>query len=650
MQVRALALSWLAFGMLLIGGVGAVHDAVVLILARAPIGAIIGTALAAAALGSILVVAASPIAVLATLTVRRWRWTRWPLSALAAGALAWWLLDPTRRLLTGGYTVFAVTTAAGAMLLTALAYARPPQLARVLALAIAVAVMVMDHWLLSPSTYLELHNLGQVIWIAAILAAGADLRRWFERDLIETPVSRLPTAILGGVAVAIAVCLAIDPLFPRWRAVAGHHSVAINGYIRATRTLIDFDRDGYSPVAWGADCDDFDSERHPRAIDAPGGGDENCNGVDPPWQPSLKHRGFTEEFGESKTDIKRVLLISVDTLRADALHPESMPRTWAFSERGIRFSRMYASSPSTFTSLPLLVRASEREPLLTEELQPVGVTATAIYAGTPGIDRAAMGFTDARRRGNAREVTEAALAHLEDVRESRHLLWLHYLDPHQPYRAPEATEVPLQPEHLPVDYRQVVAYTDRWLGELFDGLERLQLLSDTLIIFTSDHGEGFGEYGVLAHGRTAYDVVLRVPGFAVGPGLEPAVHEHLVSHRDVVPTILGAFGLMPEERFGRSWWRLRHDPEHPLHEWIFARSSRYSSGREVDLPLAILVRGNYKLVVSIDDDLATLYDLSLEGGEAVELSLEKPHLVSEMKRQAAVYADLDTFPVFMRAP
>src|SRR5437870_2561 len=75
----------------------------------------------------------------------------------------------------------------------------------------------------------------------------------------------------------------------------GRHAVRLS---RACRSLVDLDADGFSPVAWGTDCDDFDGAKNPLAKDPPGGGDSNCNGVDPPAEPTDAETGLAPPYGE----------------------------------------------------------------------------------------------------------------------------------------------------------------------------------------------------------------------------------------------------------------------------------------------------------------------------------------------------------------
>jgi hypothetical protein len=631
--------------MVLVGGASVMHDVAVLAVVGYPAGVVATAALMAMALAVMLVAVAAPLAVLATWAFQRWRWMQLALPAVTMGGLSWWLLDPTRRLSFGVYATLVAATSVVAVVVVWLA-GRPAGWNRACAALVAIGAWLVDHWVLSPTTYIELHNLAEVLWIVAVLAVGSELRRRWERD----PRWHREIAATAALIASVLAMLMVDELSPRWRIAASEHALAVNGYMRAARALVDLDRDGYSPIAWGGDCDDFDDERNPRAVDAPGGGDANCNGVDPPVTPTEADRGFTAAFGDPSGPGALVILISVDTLRADALHPELMPRTWAYAGRGLRFDQMYATSPSTFTSLPFLVRAGDLYPPVADELRRrAGVNSTTIYDGVT-IDRRALGFSHAVGVSYARGVTDAALAHLEAIGANREFLWLHYFDPHQPYRVPESTRIPQALEHLPAEYRRVVAYTDRWLGELFDGLDRLGLSSRAVVLFTADHGEAFGEYGEHQHGRTAYEAVLRVPAFIVAPGIEPGVYAHLASHRDIVPTVLGASGLDPPELFGRSWLRLRGDPTRPLHEQVFSRSTRFASGREVDVPLGVVVQAHQKLVVELESDLAVLHDLRVAGGEAIDLAPAYPDLVAELRRLLALHDDLDAFPAVMHRP
>jgi arylsulfatase A-like enzyme len=89
-------------------------------------------------------------------------------------------------------------------------------------------------------------------------------------------------------------------------------------------------------------------------------------------------------------------------------------------------------------------------------------------------------------------------------------------------------------------YDNCLAYLDDRLGELFNELERLGVLEETLVIVTADHGEGLGEHDLFDHGESLYHPEIRVPLVIVPPkGMRrsQAVVEETVSLRDLPATI-----------------------------------------------------------------------------------------------------------------
>lgn len=100
-------------------------------------------------------------------------------------------------------------------------------------------------------------------------------------------------------------------------------------------------------------------------------------------------------------------------------------------------------------------------------------------------------------------------------------------------------------------YALEVNFADRYVGELMAELERLGLYRDSLILFTSDHGEGLGEHGGFGHVENLSDGLIRVPLIIKLPQGDPrraqleARAQRLVSQIDLVPTVLAVAGLPP---------------------------------------------------------------------------------------------------------
>jgi hypothetical protein len=114
---------------------------------------------------------------------------------------------------------------------------------------------------------------------------------------------------------------------------------------------------------------------------------------------------------------------------------------------------------------------------------------------------------------------------------------------HDPYEVPQWFA---EPAKEPIDrYRQVVFYTDKFLAALDVALANLNLTDKTIFCVIGDHGEAFGEHGLLGHERIAFDEVLRVPWVIRAPFLvDPATCvTEPVSSIDLTPTLLGLLGV-----------------------------------------------------------------------------------------------------------
>ncbi|MBD2869019.1 sulfatase-like hydrolase/transferase [Paenibacillus arenilitoris] len=168
--------------------------------------------------------------------------------------------------------------------------------------------------------------------------------------------------------------------------------------------------------------------------------------------------------------------------------------------------------------------------------------------------------------------TDAAIRFIDRYQEQPFFLFLSYLEPHHQnhtdnYPAPDGYEgnyidgwMPpdlkkfggTAPQHLP-GYYGMVKRLDEALGRLMDALKSLNKLEDTIILFTSDHGNHFktrnGEYK-----RSAHEASIRVPTALYGPGfMQGGQVRSLVSLLDLPPTLLDAAGIeVPAGMQGRS--------------------------------------------------------------------------------------------------
>ena len=174
------------------------------------------------------------------------------------------------------------------------------------------------------------------------------------------------------------------------------------------------------------------------------------------------------------------------------------------------------------------------------------------------------------------EVTERAIAWI-DADSSPFFLFVLSIDPHWPYEPPAEfdrygegysgrvdsdRDAILRRDLSPADRERVrslyygeIAFNDHSLGGLLEHLRAVDLYDDTVVVFTSDHGEEFWEHGRVMHGRTLYEEAIRVPLLIRHPrGLGAAARvAEPVELTDIPATLLALAGLpAPYELDGRS--------------------------------------------------------------------------------------------------
>jgi arylsulfatase A-like enzyme len=142
--------------------------------------------------------------------------------------------------------------------------------------------------------------------------------------------------------------------------------------------------------------------------------------------------------------------------------------------------------------------------------------------------------------------------------EQPFFLFVHYMDPHDPYIDHETGVgyARAQMEHPDSEllepmrkaYYDEIAYTDSCFGALVAGLQERGLYENTVILFTSDHGEEFLDHEGWWHGQTLYDEQIHVPFLMKLPGNAAAgqANDHFARHIDIAPTLLALAGLEPD--------------------------------------------------------------------------------------------------------
>ena len=141
-----------------------------------------------------------------------------------------------------------------------------------------------------------------------------------------------------------------------------------------------------------------------------------------------------------------------------------------------------------------------------------------------------------QKRGDI--VTAEAVAWLKE--HPRFFAWVHLYDPHDPYEPPGKYAV----TYADRPYDGEVAWSDELVGRLVAALRADKRLENTLVVVTSDHGEGLGEHGEDVHGYFVYESTLHVPLIFRGPGVKPGTRIDTVTRSvDLFPTLLELAGI-----------------------------------------------------------------------------------------------------------
>jgi arylsulfatase A-like enzyme/Flp pilus assembly protein TadD len=350
-----------------------------------------------------------------------------------------------------------------------------------------------------------------------------------------------------------------------------------------------------------------------------------------------------------------VLLITIDTLRADRVGRGLTPAIDGLAARGVRFTGARSTVPLTLASHVSIMTGTlppengvrvngvtlAARPTLAQALHDAGYR-TGAFVGAYVLDRRfglAGGFDmyddrvqrdpsgvsrlDAERRGDI--VADAALQWLVGGRGKPFFAWIHFYDPHAPYNPPQEFLARAGGNA----YDGEIAFADAQVARVLNWLGASGETERTIIAITGDHGEGLGDHGELTHGMLAYDSTLRVPLVVAAPsGLEGAktrpaggtTNDTPVSLADLAGTLLHAAGVPVPAG-------MREGP-------LAGSAEAYA---ETEYPktagwhdVAALAFDRWKVVLSSE---AELYDVTADPGESRNLASQKPALVEGARKR-----------------
>jgi arylsulfatase A-like enzyme len=409
---------------------------------------------------------------------------------------------------------------------------------------------------------------------------------------------------------------------------------------------------------------------NPGADDLPANGkDEDCSGKDAE-RVELGDEGPAEpasaqEWMRQRLPAKpNVLMLSVDTLRHDIGFVgggggrKTTPNIDSLARRSAVFTHAYAMASYTGKSVgPTMIgrypsethrgwshfNLFPKDVFLQERLHRAGIRTIScqgywyFFQKGSGLERGfdvvdssaapAVAKVAGDRSVTSDKLSDAVIAQLsrpENV-EGQFFLWAHYTDPHVEYVRHKEFDFGPKSRDL---YDSEVAFVDKHVGRVLDHLENSPFKDRTVVVLWSDHGEAFGEHGMIRHGFELWEVLVRVPLMVYVPGIEP----HRVGLRrslvDVVPTVIDVFGApMPEGEDRLSGVSLLADamrpPGYEPHErivFIDMSAGPYNEDRQA------FIEKDMKLIAAYGRPIG-LYDLKHDPGE--EKNLLKDKTVSE---------------------
>jgi arylsulfatase A-like enzyme len=279
----------------------------------------------------------------------------------------------------------------------------------------------------------------------------------------------------------------------------------------------------------------------------------------------------------------------------------------------------------------------------------------------------------------AQELNKKGIKWLHDNRDN-FFLWLHYMDVHGPYgllrnsislyrsllrmrvnqalgrstyRAMKSNSLmPKGGINRFIDlYDAQIRYVDKMFGYLLHKLMELDILKDTLVVVTADHGQQFMEHGYYGHHSGLYDELIHVPLIIIGPRLKSQIITQQVSLLDLAPTILDMAGIeKPKAFLGDSLLGLMRGSS--------SEGGRLGAISETDVPLGMSrLRGNQKRldaklrVISFRTDKwkyiyteggqDELYCLSTDPGERENLIDVEPEVATELRSKIVAHIQFE---------
>ena len=348
-----------------------------------------------------------------------------------------------------------------------------------------------------------------------------------------------------------------------------------------------------------------------------------------------------------------ILLVTLDTFRADRVGRGFTPALDRLAAQGLRFTEARSVVPLTLPAHAsimtgqwppahgLRLNGSPRldgAATLAAQLKQAGYQTRAVvgafvldrrfgldagfdeYDDRIARDPRATDVLQAERPATA--VADTAIAQLDRISaEAPWLLWVHFYDAHAPYAPPADARQRAGGDA----YNGEIAYVDAQVERLLAAIDRRADAARTAVVVVGDHGESLGEHGEPTHGMLLFEPALRVPLIVRAPGVAPAERADAASLVDIAPTVMALAGVRAAATPGRSLLELPSTDIETYAESEYPTVAAWT-------PVRALIRERWKLVAS---STPKLFDLSTDPGELSDVSAAKAPMTKAMTARLA---------------
>jgi len=366
-----------------------------------------------------------------------------------------------------------------------------------------------------------------------------------------------------------------------------------------------------------------------------------------------------------------VLILVVDTLRSDytAIGNETTPNTPNLKNKlmpdSLYFDQAFSNSPWTLPSVASLLssqypsrlniknltsRLDENILTLTEVLRnhgyfTCGIVSHLLLQKKYGLNQ---GFDIYNENNISSEysnhnsisspgITEDAIQLIRKHGKKKFFMLLHYFDPHYTYINHEPStsysgeftsrdikylrDLIRQKKYNKEDinylkdsYKSEIVFTDFFIGKVIDELKSKNIYDNTLIVFTSDHGEEFVEKGWLGHSTTVYNEQIKIPLLIKMPETKRSFNtpspDQYISNINIAPIVLNVLGIPSPPQFqGEDIFLKTTDGN-----FIFSEVTQKEYGDFIDK--ACVINNGWKLIYSFVTKKYEMYNLAEDGKES----------------------------------